>query len=208
MWRRTEPRPWWQHAAGAVVLAAMAVQAFGRGVRVPLLGWIDLAIHEAGHVLMMMLLDVPNAMMGNGFQTLVPLALAAVFAVRERDLLGAVLCLGWAATTLQDASVYIADAPHQRLQLIGGYHDWAFALAELDVLASADTIARVVWTAGLVVMIVALFGTVGARWWEPALLGAPATPSVTPAPPVPPAPQPAVWPSSDDPGEYFASGPR
>jgi hypothetical protein len=186
MARRTEPRPWRQHAAGVVLLAGMAVQAFGRGVRVPVLGWIDLAIHEAGHALTMFLPEVPNAMMGNGPQTAVPLALAGVFGLRERDWLGAVLCAGWAATTLQDASVYIADAPHQRLQLIGGYHDWAFALAELDVLAAAKTIARVVWTSGLLLMIVALFAGAVAPWLEGLLLarGAPTRSSLaTVAPP-------------------------
>lgn len=204
MARRTEPRPWWQHAAGVVLLVGMAVQAFGRGARVPLLGWIDLAIHEAGHVLTIVLPDVANAMMGNGLQTALPLGLAGVFAVRERDWLGAVLCAGWAATTLQDASVYIADAPHQRLQLIGGYHDWAFALAELDVLAAAESIARVVWTGGLLLMLTALFAGAVAPWCEHALLarGAPTSWAPAPAGPVQPQAQP------DDGGGYFAGPPR
>ena len=36
------------------------------------------------------------------------------------------MCLAWAATSALDASRYIADAPYERLQLIGGDHDWAF----------------------------------------------------------------------------------
>jgi hypothetical protein len=181
------PRPLWQWAAGGCLLLLFGWSAFVRGVRVPLLGWIDLAIHEFGHLATAFLPEVANAMMGNGVQTLLPLALAGVFALRERDLLGAVVCLGWAATTAQDASVYIADAPHQRLQLIGGYHDWAFALAELDRLHQAEAIARLVWTGGLLLWIVAAAGCAAGAWLEPRLRGtAPATP-VAPVAPAGPA---------------------
>ena len=38
------------------------------------------------------------------------------------------LCLAWAGTSAHEASIYIADAPYERLELIGGYHDWAFVL--------------------------------------------------------------------------------
>lgn len=145
-WRRRG-----RYVAGLPVLALMGVNAFVRGVRVPLLGWIDLAIHEAGHVLAFPLPDLGMAAMGSGLQVLVPLLFAAVFWLRERDVLGTALCLGWAGTSLQDASLYIADAPFQRLPLIGGEHDWAWVLGPrgIDQLAWADELARVAWLAGL-----------------------------------------------------------
>lgn len=164
-----ERRPAWQWGAGGLLLAMLGWFAFVRGVRVPLLGWVDLAIHEFGHLATFPLPDVVSAIMGNGTQTLLPLALAAVFALRERNWLGAVVCLGWAATTLQDASVYIADAPHQRLQLIGGFHDWAFVLGELGELPRAEAIARVVWTGGLMLWIVAAAGCALGPGAEPAI---------------------------------------
>lgn len=113
-----------RYLAGLPVLALLGVNAFVRGVRVPLLGWIDLAIHEAGHVLALPLPDIGMAAMGSGLQVGMPLLFVVVFWLRERDVLGAALCLGWAGTSFQDASVYIADAPYQRLPLIGGEHDW------------------------------------------------------------------------------------
>lgn len=147
-----------RYLAGLSVLALMGVNAFVRGVRVPLLGWIDLAIHEAGHVFAIPLPDIGMAAMGSGLQVMVPLLLAAVFWARERDVLGTSLCLGWAGTSFQDASLYIGDAPYQRLPLIGGEHDWAWVLGPrgLDRLEAADELARAAWTTGLVLWAVAL----------------------------------------------------
>lgn len=149
-----EPRAWrrtGRYLAGLPVLALMGMEAFLRGVRVPLLGWIDLAIHEAGHVLSFPLPDLAMAAMGSGLQVTVPLLLAGVFWLREQDVLGTALCLGWAGTSFQDASVYIADAPFQRLPLLGGEHDWAWILGPrgLDQLAWADELGTTAWTVGL-----------------------------------------------------------
>lgn len=140
-----------RYLAGLPLLVLMGVNAFVRGVRVPLLGWIDLAVHEAGHVFAMPLPDIGMAAMGSGLQVLMPLFLAAVFWARERDVLGTSLCLGWAGTSFQDASIYIADAPYQRLQLIGGEHDWAWVLGPrgLDQVAVSDELARLAWSLGL-----------------------------------------------------------
>ena len=159
----------WRFPAGYLLLAMVGFFPFVRGTRVPLLGWIDLAIHEFGHLATGMFPDVATAIMGNGTQTAVPVALAMVFLWRERDWLGTVLCLGWAAATLQDAALYIGDAPYQRLQLIGGYHDWAFALGELGLTHVAATLARVAWAGGLLLWALALAGAAAGHWIEPAL---------------------------------------
>ena len=52
--------------------------------------------------------------------------------------------------------MYIADAPYQRLTLIGGEHDWAFVLgpSHLNMLDRAGLIAAVV-TAFAVALVVA-----------------------------------------------------
>ena len=71
------------------------------------------------------------------------MALAVYFFLR-RDEAGSSLCLGWAATSAYDVARYVADAPYERLELIGGDHDWAFVLFELNVTDSAGTYAVVV----------------------------------------------------------------
>lgn len=203
--RDLDPR--WRFAAGGVLLVVLGWFPFVRGTRVPLLGWVDLAVHEAGHVLFFWLPDVGTAIMGNGFQVLMPLLFAGSFLVKQRDLLGTSVTLGWAASSLQDASVYIADAPFLDLPLIGGHHDWAFVLTELGVLAHAGAIARAVWVAGLMLLLVAVWLCAAGPVLEPRLqawrreppLAQPRTPPLR-------APVPPAMPSAGGEG-YFGTPP-
>jgi hypothetical protein len=133
--------------------------AFVRGVRVPLLSLADFGFHELGHMVMYALpiSRLMTAAMGSIMQCAVPLGLAGYFWLARRDGVGAAACLAWAATAMQDVSVYIADAPHERLELVGGEHDWAYILGseQFDRLGQAAGIASVVKCAGAVALLVA-----------------------------------------------------
>ncbi len=111
------------------------------GDRVPLLGLVDLGFHELGHLLTYPFPDLFTAMMGSITQVLVPLGIAAYFLWWREDLLAAGLCAAWAGTSFYDVSVYVADAPYEKLQLIGGDHDWAFAFDRLNAVEAADEVA-------------------------------------------------------------------
>jgi hypothetical protein len=95
-----------------------------------------------------------TAAMGSIFQITVPAGLAAYFWFRRRDAVAACVCAAWTATNFQDVSVYIADAPHENLELVGGEHDWAFILGpeHLDRLHSAQAIANVARGLGMIVL--------------------------------------------------------
>jgi len=118
----------------------------------------DLGIHEFGHLLLRAWVpQLLEAMAGNGLQTAAPPGFALYFLLRPpvgrtRDLAAAGLCLGWCASTLQDASIYIADAPYQELPLLheGSIHDWAYILGpeQLDALGSAHLFAWSVYRTG------------------------------------------------------------
>jgi hypothetical protein len=138
--------------AGCLLLGWFSVV---RDVRVPLLGLVDLGFHELGHLLTYPFPDVVTAAMGSIAQVAVPLGLAAYFGVLRGDGVGAAVCLGWAGTSARDAAVYVADAPFQRLELIGGEHDWAFVLGpeHLDALDAAGTIASVIRVAGTLLLL-------------------------------------------------------
>jgi hypothetical protein len=99
--------------------------------------------------------DVITALMGSVFQVAVPVGLALYFGWRRRDLLAAGLCLAWAGASAVDVSVYIADAPFQRLPLIGGSHDWAYLLgpAGFGALSGAARIAATVKAVGAVLVL-------------------------------------------------------
>jgi hypothetical protein len=150
-------------AGWTVVLAWCAVAgwfAFVRSRRVPLLWCVDLGFHELGHMVMYILPinQVLTAAMGSITQCAVPLGIAAYFWFARRDRIGACACLAWAATNFQDASVYIADAPYERLPLIGGEHDWAFVLGpeHFNRLQDAQAIANTVRAVGLVLLLFAI----------------------------------------------------
>jgi hypothetical protein len=136
----------WRYVFGIAVCLLLTYFPFVRGRRVPLLGLVDLGFHELGHLVTRMLPAVITAAMGSGAQILVPLGIAAYFWFARRDLLAAGLCLAWAGTSARDVAVYIADAPYERLALIGGEHDWAFVLgpAHLNMLDRAGLIAGTV----------------------------------------------------------------
>ena len=144
-------------AGAALVLGYFA---FVEERRVPLFGWADLGVHELGHLLFMAAPDLVTAMMGNGLQTLLPLLASLGFALGRGDWPAAGFCLAWAGTTLQDASVYIADAPVQALPLLfaGGTHDWGYILGpqQFDALDRAGEIAAFVHGAGVVVLVLGL----------------------------------------------------
>jgi hypothetical protein len=156
-WRPVKP---WQGWAALAWCLALGWCAFGREMRVPLLTFVNLGFHELGHLIMYIvpISEVLTAAMGSIMQCLVPLGLAAYFIVWRRDQLASAACLAWAATNFQEAAVYIADAPYQRLELIGGEHDWAFVLGpdHLDRLDRAHSIAATVRGIGVVVLLAAV----------------------------------------------------
>jgi hypothetical protein len=159
--RRDAADPRWgaSLATGSLVLV-LGWFAFVRGVRVPILGMVDLGVHEFGHLLFAWAPELVMVLMGNGTQTLLPLIVAICFAWFRRDWPAAGLCLAWCGTTLQDASVYIADAPYQRLTLLkeNSIHDWAYVLGaeQFYALDKAALIATCVKDVGLTFLVVGL----------------------------------------------------
>ena len=155
----------------AVAVACLVLGWLGlRGARVPLLGWADLGFHELGHLVAYVCdaflpwAEVLTALAGSVVQVAVPLGLATYFLQWRHDRAGTAVCLAWAATSLHDVARYVADAPHERLALIGGEHDWAFILAgHLD---RAAPLAEALRAVGYLLLGLAL---VAATW--PLLIG-------------------------------------
>jgi hypothetical protein len=178
----------WQrgrYLIGVGVCFLLGWVAFVRGSSVPLLALVDLGFHELGHLLTYPFPDVVTAMMGSIAQVAVPLGVALYFLFLRRERLGAALCLAWAATSAQNVSVYIADAPIQALPLLGeGMHDWAFVLGRFDAIDSAATIAAFVKGFGMIL----LFAGFALCVWSLLLDEAPATRTDQSG-----APTPAEW---------------
>jgi hypothetical protein len=146
--------------AFAVVLALLAWSAFrGESGYVPLLGDIDLAIHEFGHMLFMPFgfpfLGRTMVILGGSLtQVAFPLLFVGYFLRkrddgRRRDVFAAMVCLWWSAINLLDVAIYCADSRAGELMLLDGLtgkesdgHDWNNLLTQWGLLEHDTVIAR------------------------------------------------------------------
>ena len=144
----------------AVVLTLLAFTAFHvEDGYVPLLGDIDLAIHEFGHMLFMPFgipfLGRTMVILGGSLtQVVFPLLFVGYFLRkredgRRRDSFAAMVCLWWSGINLLDVSIYCADSRAGELMLLDGLtgkesdgHDWYNLLNGWGLLEHDTAIAR------------------------------------------------------------------
>jgi hypothetical protein len=151
-------------AAGALLLIAVwGWFALVQNDQTPIFVYLNIAVHESGHVLFRPFGELTMLIMGSGFEVLFPFAVGVVFLIRKRDLVSTAVSWGWSASALASAATYIADADDGQLSLLGASGpdtagDWERILGEqfLDKLYLADSIAAKVRTAGYALWFVAL----------------------------------------------------
>jgi len=147
-----------------VLIAIYAVVRLGNPEYWDPLDDLNLAIHEAGHLVFSAFGETMTILGGSLFQVIVPAAFVAYF-VRTRQRYAAAVTMSWVAVNLLNVARYIGDARAQELPLLGGedsIHDWWYLLINWDLLPRALTIARCVHFAGAVAFLVAL---VGGAWY-------------------------------------------
>jgi hypothetical protein len=149
--------------AALLLIAVWGWFALVKNDQTPIFVYLNIAVHESGHVFFRPFGELTMLIMGSGFEVLFPLSVGAVFLVRKRDLVATAVCWGWAASALASAATYIADADDGQLALLGATGpdaagDWERILGEefLDKVYSADSIAGTVRTFGYVLWFVAL----------------------------------------------------
>lgn len=149
-----------RYAGALAAVGVFGYYAFQQNTRVPLIWRFDLGMHELGHMVgyILPVSQTVAFVMGSLTQVLVPLGLGVYFAWGKADRVAGGVCLAWSASNLQDASIYIGDAPYERLQLIGGMHDWAYILGaeQLDRLDRATAYASQTRTLGLFFVVAAV----------------------------------------------------
>lgn len=111
---------------------------------------LDLAIHEAGHLLFAFGGTFLTALGGTLLQLLGPLVFALYFH-RRGDRHAVTVLLWWLGQNCWNISVYVRDARSQALPLLGGgEHDWSYLLGELGLLARDQALADLVRLIGVV----------------------------------------------------------
>jgi len=162
----------WRGAGALVLLALWGWHAFVRDTEVPVLIFLDIAVHEIGHVLFRPFGELTMLVMGSGFEVGFPLVVGLVFLIWKRDPIAFGICMGWAAGACADSARYIADAPHGALLLLGGgpeaVGDWERILGEefFDKVYMAPRIAGIVRSVGLVLWLVGLAAVLAGMWWH------------------------------------------
>src|SRR6266513_6155444 len=143
-----------------VVLALLAWSAFRDEYgTVPILGDVDTAIHEFGHMLFMPfgipILGSTMVILGGSLtQVAFPLLFVGYFLRkredgRRRDVFAAMVCLWWSAIGLLATAIYCADSRAGKLMLLDGLtgqesegHDWYNLLDRWGLLEHDTQIAR------------------------------------------------------------------
>lgn len=144
--------------AAVVLIAIYAIVRLRNPERWDFIDDLDLAIHEAGHLVFMVFGETMTVLGGSLFQVIVPAAFVAYFA-RSRQRFAAAVTMSWVAINLLNVARYIGDARAQELPLLGGedsIHDWWYLLINWDLLPRDLTIARWVHFAGAVTFLTAV----------------------------------------------------
>ena len=125
-----------------------------------LLDDLNLAVHEAGHLVFSAFGETMTILGGSLFQVIVPAVFVGYFA-RTRQRYAAAVTLSWVGVNLLNVARYVADARAQELPLLGGedsIHDWWYLLINWDMLPSDLIIARWLHFAGVVAFLSSLIG--------------------------------------------------
>lgn len=191
-------------AVGALgLIAVWGWFAVLHGDQTPVFVYLNIAVHETGHVLFRPFGELTMLAMGSGFEVLFPLAMAGYFLAFRRDAVAGSVCLGWCASALASAATYIADADDGKLALLGATGpdaagDWERILGAgfFDKVYLADRIAGVVRSAGVVVWIAALVLAAVTIAWNARPAPGDATaarPTASPARPLTPVTDDEMW---------------
>jgi len=124
---------------------------------------INLPFHEAGHIFFSPFGSFMGVLGGTLGQLLIPLIVAASFALRG-DRFAVSVGLWWLGQSFMDCAPYIDDARAGQLMLLGGvtgsetegYHDWENILTSLGMMKYDHIIARIFFGCGLLIMLAAL----------------------------------------------------
>lgn len=125
---------------------------------------VHLPFHEAGHVIFGLLgIRFITVLGGTLGQLLVPIIVICAF-VGRRDPFGGSVGLWWLGHSFMDVAIYANDARAGELMLLGGvtgkevedYHDWEVMLGKMGWLAYDHQIARLLYAAGAILIVVAV----------------------------------------------------
>lgn len=130
------------------------------------LDYVDLPIHETGHLLFRPFGEFMMVAGGSLFQLMMP-ALFVGYFVWNRKFYSASVVLFWLGQSLINVYIYANDAVKMQLVLTSGltgsegsFHDWNYLLTTLGLINSTNGVAGGIRLLGTLVIVAALAGSV------------------------------------------------
>lgn len=118
------------------------------------LDYVNLAVHEAGHLFLSPFGETMGVLGGTVFQLAFPLLFTLYFAYHGQKY-SAGIVLFWLSESLNNVSVYASDALTQNLPLLGGegsIHDWNWILFNFGMLRQAKGVGETIHLLSLAVL--------------------------------------------------------
>ena len=138
------------------------------------LDFIDLPVHETGHLIFRILGEFMGVAGGSLFQVIVPAVFVGYFIWRFQYYSAAIV-LFWVGQSILNVWVYAADAVVMRLVLTSGFtgsegsfHDWNYLLSATGLIGSTKMVAGVIRGAGTLVIISAAATSIYYSLWPTA----------------------------------------
>ncbi len=149
----------WPRATLALLLGWWTVRMGSGAASWCVLDYLNLAFHEAGHLVFAAFGHIIHYLGGTLGQLLVPLILMVYFVIWRRQLTSAAFSCWWLGESLINVAIYMADARELALPLVGGGdHDWNelfFRFGLLDA-ESVTRISQSTHLAGVTIMLLGL----------------------------------------------------
>ena len=125
------------------------------------LDFIDLPVHETGHLIFRILGEFMGVAGGSLFQVIVPAVFVGYFIWQAKPYSAAIV-LFWVGQSILNVWVYAADAVVMRLVLTSGFtgsegsfHDWNYLLTATGLIGSTKIVAGIIRAVGSLVIIAA-----------------------------------------------------
>lgn len=171
----------WPEVPSRKAIAAMAALVIYIAWKMSFSGWVfpldnfTLAIHEAGHPLVGLLLGERMTVYGGSLFQLVFPAITARHFWNTKQPLGFVFAIAWGASSMHNLGIYVADAQDQMLPLVGAgdrLHDWAEILGRWHLTGACRFLGGCLKLASLYMVFLSLWLLVE-FWRNPATVDSP-----------------------------------
>jgi hypothetical protein len=136
------------------------------------LNFVDLPIHETGHLIFRLFGEFMMIAGGSLFQVIVPVIFAVYF-LRKDQLFSAAMVLFWVGQSVLNVWVYADDAVRMQLVLTSGmtgsegsFHDWNYLFTQTGLISYHTALSGLIRAAGTLIILAAAGSAIYLSFFE------------------------------------------